>query len=350
MSRRPSLSRVLTAALTVPVLVAIAACGAAGDDAATTDPTDAASSTADATSATPDTTDAAPATVTIEDNHGTVEVPVNPERVVALDNHVFETLAQWDVPLVAAPKPIMGTVWPVYTDDDAVLDVGSHREPNLESIIAAQPDLVIGGYRFSESYSDIVSQNPGAVVIETEPVEGDDFNQALKDQITSLGAIFDRAEDAQAINDAFDQAVSDASEAYNGTDSVVGLITSGGEIGYTAPVTGRSLGVLFPTLDLQPAIEQAAEDTSHGDDISVEAIAAAAPEWIIVLDRDGAGVGEGEYTPAAELIGGSEALAAVPAVVKDQIIYLDADFYLTEDIHAYTALYTQIAAAFGAAG
>jgi iron complex transport system substrate-binding protein len=130
---------------------------------------------------------------------------------------------------------------------------------------------------------------------------------------------------------------------------VVGLITSGGEISYAAPVTGRSIGVLFPTLGLTPAIEQAAEDTSHGDDISVEAIAAANPDWIIVLDRDGAGVGEGEYRPAAELIGGSEALAAVTAVAQDQIVYLDPDFYLTEDIQAYTTLYAQIAQAFSAA-
>ena len=34
-------------------------------------------------------------TVTIEDNHGQIEVPVNPERVVALDNTVFQTLSDW---------------------------------------------------------------------------------------------------------------------------------------------------------------------------------------------------------------------------------------------------------------
>ena len=114
-----------------------------------------------------------PRTVTVEDNHGTVEVPVDPARVVALDNHVFETLSAWDVPLVAAPKGIMGDgLWPEYTDDDAVLDVGMHREPNLESIVAAEPDLVIGGYRFASSYDDIKAQNPDAVVIEIEPRDG----------------------------------------------------------------------------------------------------------------------------------------------------------------------------------
>lgn len=328
--------RLVAVVTAAPLALSLAACGS-GDESG-------------AGGAGETTTSAAPSTVTIEDNHGTVEVPVNPERVVALDNHVFETLSAWEVPLVAAPKGIMGDgLWPEYTEDDAVLDVGTHREPNLESIVAAQPDLIIGGYRFSDSYDDIKAQNPDAVVVELAPRDGEDQSSELVRQVEILGQIFDREDEADAIVADYEAAVADAKEAYDGESTVVGLITSGGEISYSAPVTGRSIGTLFPTLGLEPAIEQAAEDTSHGDDISVEAIAAANPDWIVVLDRDGAGVGEGEYRPAAELVGGSEALAGVTAVAKDQVVYLDPDFYLTEDIQAYTALYEQIAQAFSGA-
>lgn len=336
MSSRLSARR-FAVALAVPLALALAACGSSNDDsgsAATESPTAAAE----------------PTTVTIEDNHGTVEVPVNPERVAALDNRVFETLSSWGVPLVAAPKGVMGDgLWPEYTENDEVLDVGMHREPNLEALVAAQPDLIIGGMRFASHYDDIVAQNPDAVVIELSPRDDEDISDELVRQVEALGLIFDREDEATELVSAYEQAIDDAASAYDGTDTVVGLITSGGEIAYSAPVTGRSIGMLFPTLGLVPAIEQDAEDTSHGDDISVEAIAAANPDWIIVLDRDGSGVGEGEYQPAAELIGGSEALASVTAVAEDQVIYLDPDFYLTEDIQAYTALYEQIAQAFSAA-
>ncbi len=336
MPSRPTTRRLVAVLTAGPLALALAACGS-GDESG-------AGGAGEATAS------AAPSTVTIEDNHGTVEVPVNPERVVALDNHVFETLSAWEVPLVAAPKGIMGDgLWPEYTEDDAVLDVGMHREPNLESIVAAEPDLIIGGYRFSDSYDDIKAQNPDAVVVELAPRDGEDQSSELVRQIEILGQIFDREDEADAIVADYEAAVADAKEAYDGESTVVGLITSGGEISYSAPVTGRSIGTLFPTLGLEPAIEQAAEDTSHGDDISVEAIAAANPDWIVVLDRDGAGVGEGEYRPAAELVGGSEALAGVTAVAKDQVVYLDPDFYLTEDIQAYTALYEQIAQAFSGA-
>lgn len=294
---------------------------------------------------------AAATTISIEDNHGTLEVPASPQRVVALDNRVFETLSSWDIPLVAAPKGLMGQgLWPEYVDDEGVLDVGTHREPNLESVVAAEPDLIIGGMRFADHYGDLKSQNPDAAVVELSPREGEDLSAEIVRQVETLGTIFGREADAATIVGAYEQAIADATAAYDGESTVVGIITSGGEIAYSAPVTGRSIGMLFPTLGLEPAIEQAAEDTSHGDDISVEAIAAADPDWIIVLDRDGAGVGEGEYQPAKELIGGSEALASVTAVEKDQIIYLDPNFYLTEDIQSYTALYQQIADAFAAAG
>ncbi|QNN63901.1 ABC transporter substrate-binding protein [Leucobacter denitrificans] len=288
---------------------------------------------------------AAATSVTITDNHGEVEVPVNPETVVALDNHVYQTLSDWDVELAAAPKGLMGTLWPEYRENDDVFDVGTHREPDLEQIVAAQPDLIIGGGRFGGSYDDIKAQNPQAVVIELAPRDGEDLVEELKRMSTALGEIFDHADEAQALNDDLDAAIAGAKEAYNGEDTVMGLITSGGKIAYAAPNDGRSVGPVFPALGLVPAIEQTAEDESHGDEISVEAIAQSNPDWLLVLDRDASFAPENRdasAVPADELIAGSEALQNVTAVQNGQIVYLDANFYLREDIQLYTELFTQL--------
>lgn len=295
--------------------------------------------------------DAAPATVTIEDNHGTVEVPVNPETVVALDNHVFETLSSWDIPLAAAPKGVMGEgVWPEYVDDEAVLDVGNHREPNLEMIVAAQPDLIIGGYRFSEAYDDIVAQNPDAVVIELAPREGEEIGSELVRLTEALGQIFDREDEAAELAAAYDDALAAATEAYDGESTVMTLMASGGELSYIAPVNGRSLGMLYPTLDLVPAIDQDGSTDHMGDDINVEAIVAANPDWIVVMDREGAMQSSAEgYVAPTELIEGSEALQSVTAVQQGNVVYTSPSFYLTEDIQTYTATYQQLADAFSAA-
>jgi iron complex transport system substrate-binding protein len=286
---------------------------------------------------------AAPATVTIEDNHGAIEVPVNPERVVALDNTTFQTLSDWGVTLVAAPKPLMYDLWPSLSGGDEVLDVGLHREPDLESVVAAEPDLIVGGYRFREIYDDLKQIQPAT--IETSPRDGEDHTSELKRQTEILGTVFGREAEAAQLTADLDAAIADARAAYDPSETAMGLIASGGKIAYAAPGDGRGVGTLFPTLGLTPALDRAAEDASHGDDISVEAIAAAQPEWLFVLDRD-AMFGEDGYVPAKELVENAEALKNVPAVQKGQIVYLDGSFYLDEGIQAYTKLYRSAAEAF----
>ncbi|WP_449278058.1 siderophore ABC transporter substrate-binding protein [Leucobacter sp. GX24907] len=292
-------------------------------------------------------------TVTITDNHGEIEVPVNPDTVVALDNTSFDTLTEWDVELAAVPKEVMGSVWPGYTDDDEVGNVGNHREPDLEAIVAEQPDLIIAGYRFADYYDQIKEQNPQAAVIEIAPREGEDESSELKRQTEILGQIFDHEDEAAELNDGLDSAIADAKEAYNGSDTVMAVNTSAGQIGYLAPEVGRSLGPVFPALGWEPSlVVEGATDDHQGDDINVEAIADSNPDWIVALDRDAAFAPEEREegsVPADELIRDSEALQNVPAVEKNQIVVLDPNFYLTEGIQAYTALFDQLEEAFSAA-
>lgn len=295
------------------------------------------------TAAAPVDEPAAATTVTVEGNHGSIEVPVAPERVVALDNTTFQTLSDWGVKLVAAPKPLMYDLWPSLSGGDEVLDAGLHREPNIENILAAEPDLIVGGYRFRELYDQLKEIQPAT--IETSPRDGEEHTSELKRQTTILGQVFDKNDEALKLNADLDAAIADAKAAYDPSQTVMGLITSGGKIAYAAPGEGRGVGVLFPTLGLTPALERAAEDASHGDDISVEAIAAANPEWLFVLDRD-AMFGEDGYVSAKELVENAEALKNVPAVQKNQIVYLDGSFYLDEGIQAYTKLYRSAAEAF----
>ena len=130
----------------------------------------------------------------------------------------------------------------------------------------------------------------------------------------------------------------------------MGLVTSGGNINYAAPGTGRSVGPLFPTLDLTPALEQDGSTNHMGDEVSLEAIAQANPEWLIVLDRDqSVASDEPGYSPAKDLIKGSEALQNVNAVKNDHIILAPDGFYVAEDVLLYTDFLNSIADAFEAA-
>jgi iron complex transport system substrate-binding protein len=126
---------------------------------------------------------------------------------------------------------------------------------------------------------------------------------------------------------------------------------SGGDIGYIAPGLGRTLGPVFDFAGLTPALEvEGSSDNHQGDDISVEAIAEASPNWILVMDRDAAvSADDPAYAPAAEIVESSEALAGVPAVQDQQIVYMPADTYTNEGIQTYTEFLNDFADALEAA-
>ncbi|MDO5499850.1 MAG: ABC transporter substrate-binding protein [Propionibacteriaceae bacterium] len=327
----PRRNRLVVMAAAVTAL-ALTACGGAADDGA------------------PAAAPGSEATRQVTDLSGTVEVPASPERIVATDNRIFRTLDAWDVDLVAAPVPLVPAEVSFKTQD-GIIDLGNHREPNLEGFIAATPDLVLNGGRFITHEAEIRKLLPETAVVNTTIDAEQPLDAELKRQATLLGDLFGRESDAERLTADLDASIERAQEAYNSEDTVMGLLTSGGDISYAAPGTGRSVGPVFPVLGLTPALETAANDTSHGDDISVEAIAEANPDWLIVLDRDAAVQTEGqENASAKELIERSEALASVTAVQEGNIVYLPANFYVTEDIQAYTELFNAIADAMGRQG
>lgn len=292
------------------------------------------------------------ATVEITDIHGSVTVPVNPERVVALDNRTFETLSDWGIPLAAAPKDVMPKDNP-YVSDESVENIGNHREPNLELLAAADPDVVIVGQRFASFYEDIKAIVPNAVIIDfswnvSEEAEspGENLINGLKDSTSSLGLIFDKeAEAEQLIND-FDDAIENARSAYNGSDRILALVVSGGELGYAAPHSGRVWGPLYEVFDWVPALEIDSSSSDHtGDEVSVEAIAQSNPDWLFILDRD-AGVSSTDgAVPAQDVIEGSEALQNTTAISSSQIVYAPHDTYTNESIQTYIELFNNLAAA-----
>lgn len=288
--------------------------------------------------------DNAASEVEIEDNEGAKTVPSPPSSVVALDNRTFETLDSWDVELSAAARSLMPDTNSM-VDDESIPDVGNHREPNLETIVAAEPDVVISGQRFTQFNDEIAGLVPDAEIIDLEPRDGEDFDEELKRQTTTLGEIFQKRDEAQALVDDFDASIERVENAYDSETSVMAVNTSGGNINYLAPTVGRTLGPVFDIFDFSPALEvDDASDDHQGDDISVEAIADSNPDLILVMDRDAAvGADEEGYTPANALIEESPALENVGAVQDGNIVIMPEDTYTNEGIQTYTEFFNSLA-------
>lgn len=336
------------------VVLVLAACGGknnAGESAGNTNANQ--GSAPSATTTAPSSSEPAkPATVEITDINGTVTVPIHPKNVVALDNRTFETLSDWGIKLAAAPKNVMPAD-SIYVSDESVQNIGNHTEPNLEIIAAVNPELVIVGQRFANYYDDIKKLVPNAAVINLDidvsakdGTAGENLVKGFKEKTTILGQIFDKNEEAAALNARFDQALEEAKAAYNGTDTVMSIIVSGGNIGYSAPQTGRVWGPLYDIFGWTSSLEVANASSDHqGDEISVEAIAQSNPDWLLVLDRDAAISSTEEKTPAQDVIAKSPALKNTTAVTKNQIVYAPADTYTNESIQTFIEIFEEIAKA-----
>jgi len=291
-----------------------------------------------------------PSTVEITDAHGTVTVPVNPKNVISLDSRTFETLADWGIKLAAAPKDVMPADSP-YVKDDSVQNIGNHREPNLEILAAADPELVIIGQRFASYYEEIKKLVPNATVIdlnfdvsEKAATPGENLANGLKDSTVTLGQIFDKNEEAKQLVADFDKAVENAKSAYNGTDKVMSVIVSGGNIGFSAPHSGRVWGPMYEIFGWVPALEVGGSSSDHqGDEVSVEAIAQSNPDWLFVLDRDAAVSSTTDAVPAQDVIDNSPALQKVTAVSKGQIVYAPNDTYTNESIQTFIEVFENLA-------
>ena len=337
------MKRFSTTILIAVLVFVLAACGNSNNANNTS------GSTGNASNATA-TPEAAPTTVEVTDSHGTVTVPVNPKNVVSLDNRTFETLEAWGIELAAAPKAVMPAD-SAYVANENVQDIGNHREPNLEVIAAVDPELVIVGQRFAGFYEDIKKLVPNAAVIDIniavdseDGTAGENLVNGFKDVTTTLGQIFDKNAEAEALNAEFDAAVEAAKAAYNGTDTVMSVIVSGGNIGYSAPHNGRVWGPLYDIFGWVPSLEVDKTSTDHqGDEISVEAIAQSNPDWLFVLDRDAATSSAAESTPAADVIANAPALQNTTAITNEQILYAPNDTYTNESIQTFIEIFEDLA-------
>ena len=87
------------------------------------------------------------ATRTVRHAYGTTDVPLKPQRVIALD--AFFTLT----PLVELGVPVIGSVslgspavYPGLSDQESanIVSIGNGRLGSLETVAALKPDLIIG--------------------------------------------------------------------------------------------------------------------------------------------------------------------------------------------------------------
>jgi iron complex transport system substrate-binding protein len=324
----------LAAALTIGAALIFSGCSASSGDSS------------EATDGNANAADYYPVTVTdMAGNEVTIE---SADSVAITDNRFFQLAADWDLSVTVAPLDLFSPNNPL-ADSTEILNIGNHSEPDFEQIVAADPDLIINGYRFGgeENAKGVADAAPDAAFVDmtAEELSADEY---VEQSVTLMGEIFNKQDEAAALIDEFHGSLEAAQEAYDPSVTVMGLVTTGKEINYSNPQDGRGSSIFFDLLGLTPALDSDGSTNHQGDDISLEALAGANADFFLVLDRAAAVSSGSDDQTALDLINGSASLASVPAVVNQAIYVMPADYYVTEDIFAYTAVLDGLTESFSA--
>lgn len=244
-------------------------------------------------------------TVTYESEFGPVEVPENPERIVALT--YGPNLHSLDVNMVGADQWTKAN--PLFEED--LEDVAQVTEAEPETIIAEDPDLIIAGAHM-ENLEEIEQIAPTVTYTWGEL----DY---LEQQI-EIGKLVGKEDEAREWAEDFESRAADIGEdvkAQHGDDTTVTLFETDGNSFYVfGEAWGRGSEILYQAMDLnmpEDVEESVSEEGYH--EISQEVLADFAGDYI-VLSR-----GEDTDMSFTE----DEVWQSIPAVQEGNVIEIDTE-------------------------
>lgn len=236
-----------------------------------------------------------------------------PETVVVFDIGLLDTLDALDVPVAGLPRDFVPDSLSRYRSEEHT-HVGSLFEPDYETVAAMSPDLILVANRSAAAYEDLSGIAPTLDLT----VWGEGFLSQFRERTRLLAEIFDR----EAQTEEYLQTIDDKVEAARALAPEAGealiVMTSGGRL--TAYGPGSRFGLLHDELGLASAASDL-EDAAHGDPISFEFVLDRVPDYIFVLDRDGA---IDSAQAAARATMDNDLIRRTQAYRNDRIVYLDS--------------------------
>ncbi|HAX71935.1 MAG TPA: ABC transporter [Firmicutes bacterium] len=257
-------------------------------------------------------------TVVVTHTLGETTIEKNPETVLVFDLGVLDALDYLEVPVAGVPKSSLPTYLEQYNTDE-VVNVGGIKEPDLEAIYAAQPDLIIISGRQADYYEDLSEIAPTLYVT----IDNNNYLESFKENMTLLGEIFEKEDAVAAELEKVETqvlAVKEKVEALNQNALIV--LSNEGEI--SAYGAESRFGIIHNSLGFAAA-DDTIEVSTHGQKVSFEYVADVNPDYLFVVDRSAVVSGSAE----AEATLNNELIQSTDAYKNDQIVYLDAVVWYT---------------------
>lgn len=213
---RPRKPVIVLASVSAACALALSACGTTGTDASADDGNS--KSTSEACADDSSTTSADPVSVKDDTGHQ-IELDKPVSTVVSLEWQYTEDLLSLCVDPAAVADAKGFTTWDTAEKlPEDTSDVGTRQEPNVESILSANPDLVI--IETTSRDDKIVSQleDQGIPVMAMTGADGKDPITYMKDTFSTVAEVTGRGERAETVLAEFNAKVEASKKALESAD------------------------------------------------------------------------------------------------------------------------------------
>jgi iron-siderophore transport system substrate-binding protein len=253
---------------------------------------------------------------TVSTAFGDVPVPAEPERVVTLSESALDVALAVDVTPVGTTASRGGDAAPAYLGEEAagIPVVATVREPNLEAILEAEPDVILAASGLEQAQYDALSAIAPTVVPET-PARGD-WEAPLHTYAEALGADEQLTEELDAVTERA-SAVS-AAGGLEGSAAVIRWAANGPVLMNATNMPGALLEDAGAN-PLQAAVDL--DERPHSDPLSLENLTQ------IDADRLFLAAWGNDGTAALETARSEPAFAQLAAVQADAVDVVDGSVW-----------------------
>lgn len=244
-----------------------------------------------------------------------LEVPYNPERIAVLDMaalDILDNLGLEDRVVGSAATSLEYLT--KYTESDAITNLGTIKEADLEAVMECDPDVIFIGGRLAASY-DALSEIAPVVFLSTDSELG--VVKSVTENAKTIASMFGLEEKVSEKTAGFEERIAALREKAEGKTALVGMTTSGSFnlMGNDGRCSIIGVEIAFDNLT-------AAESTStHGNEASFETVVEKNPDYIFVMDRDSAIGADGAQT--AKEIMENELVMGTDAYKNGHMVYLE---------------------------
>ncbi|WP_423840783.1 ABC transporter substrate-binding protein [Vibrio mytili] len=260
---------------------------------------------------------------TYEHSLGSVEINDVPKRVVVLGYGSLDYIDALGITPVGLPKTLLPQTLKKY-DNDSVVNTGTVKEVNFETLFNLKPDLIIAEPRVAESYDDLKQIAPTYMF----QIDTGDYWQTTQKNWRTLGEIFHKQDRAnQLIEQVQGQIDTLHTKVAKHAPRTLTVTNSGNNLAMFG--ANSRFSFVYDEAGFKPSTSQNVKATPgrHGNLISFEYIADAQPEVLLVLDREQA---IGQSNGKAKALFDNALVKSTPAAKNDRVMFVDpAAWYLT---------------------